>query len=163
MRDIRSDLRERLAAVHGRYADEMANYTEKREELEKAHREAINSFERERAAIEQMLAVEDQRSGIAPAVSEARKTARLVRLEDFLVNKVAAHGDLSKDELRAEAELAGYFEEGDGRKFHLTLMNITNAGKLVRSLGGRYSYPHRDALNHFQNDQTSGENPETAM
>src|SRR6266699_433869 len=80
MRDIRHDLRERLASISGRYADEMAQYQEKREALDNAHRDTMTALDREKVAVEQLLAVEEERQGILPAAVEARKTARLVAL-----------------------------------------------------------------------------------
>ena len=59
MRDIRTDLRERLASVNGRYADEMVDYDRKLGELQECHRQAIAVLERERAVLEQLLAILD--------------------------------------------------------------------------------------------------------
>jgi hypothetical protein len=142
MRDIRTDLKERLAAVAGRYADAMVEYDRQREALEEAHSKTIAALDRERAALEQMLAIEEGRTGAAP-LTEARRAARLVPLADFMVTKVHAHGPLDKDQLRAEANLAGYFSEADGRTFHTTLMNITKCGRLIRLPDGRYAFPDR--------------------
>jgi hypothetical protein len=143
MRDIRHDLRERLAALNGRYLDAMALYQAEREALDNGHRVTITALERERTAVEQLLAIEEERQGFPPAAVQARKTARLVALDDFLVTKVHAHGPMDKDHLRAEANLAGYFAEGNGRKFHITLMNVTRCGRLVRLSDGKYAFPER--------------------
>jgi hypothetical protein len=152
MRDIRHDLRERLASISGRYADEMAQYQEKREALDNAHRDAMTALDREKVAVEQLLAVEEERQGILPAAVEARKTARLVSLDDFLVTKVHAEGPMDKDQLRAEANLAGYFAEGNGRTFHVTLMNVKRCGRLVQLPDGRYAFPERHAAMLFGSD-----------
>jgi hypothetical protein len=149
MRDIRYDLRERLASISGRYADELSKYDEKREALERLHRETIAALERERMAIEQLLAIEEERQGIPPTSAEARKTARLVPLADFLITKVYTHGPIEKDQLREEVNLAGYFAEGNGRTFHTTLMNVTKCRRLIRLPDGRYACPHRDSVALF--------------
>ena len=164
MRDIRHDLRERLASISGRYADEMTQYQEKREALDNAHRDTMTALDREKVAVEQLLAVEEERQGILPAAIEARKTARLVALDDFLVTKVHAHGPLDKDQLRAEANLAGYFAEGNGRTFHVTLMNVTKCGRLVHLPDGRYAFPERRGAALFGGaDQTTEDEVQTVV
>jgi hypothetical protein len=155
MRDIRSDLKERMAGVASRYADAMVDYERQRDDLEKNHTMTIAALDRERAALEQLLAFEDQRDGVGS--SEIKRTARLVPLADFMITKVHAHGPMEKDQLRSEASLAGYFADGNGRTFHLTLMNITNAGRLVRLPDGRYAFPERgSSASLFGMDQSEG-------
>jgi hypothetical protein len=145
-RDIRRDLRERLAIIDGRYADTIADHVAKHEALEREYRETIAVLEQERAALAQLLDIEEKRYGTLPAAIEAQKKRRLVPLADFLVTKVHAHGPMDKDQLRAEADLAGYFEDGNGRTFHTTLMNITNGGRLIRLSDGRYDFPNREPI-----------------
>ena len=155
MRDIRSDLRERLAAVQGRYADEMADYVRKCEEMEAAHRKAISDLERELAAIQQILAIEDQRHD-GGTLSEIRTRRPLISLADFIITKVHAHGPMHKEELRSEAELAGYLSDGDGRTFHATIMNITKGGRIIQHQDGRYGFPERQST-LFGTGQTEDE------
>jgi hypothetical protein len=145
MRDIRNDLRERIAAVSSRYAEAMGDYEQQRDALEGGHRKLIAELDRERAALQQMLTIEEQRDGLP--TTGTKRPARLVSLADFMVTKIHAHGPLDKDQLRAEADLAGYFSdgEGDGRTFHTTLMNITKGGRLIRLPDGRYAFPERKA------------------
>lgn len=140
MRDIRNDLRERLASIDARYADEMARYDEQRLLLELSHKQAITDLERERAAVQQMLSFEDRREGNQPDTTE-QAAAQLVPLVDFLITKLHTHGPLDKDELKAEASAAGYFAEGNGRTLHTTLMNITKNGRIARLSDGRYAFP----------------------
>jgi hypothetical protein len=145
MRDIRHDLRERLANISARYLDEMYEYDQKREALEEGHRTTIEGLDRERTAVEQLLKVEEERHGASPGEVEARKTARLVPLATFIETKVHAHGPMDKDQLRAEANLAGYFIDGNGRTFHATLMNIAKCGRVLQLPDGRYAFPERPA------------------
>ena len=49
MQDIRKDLRERLASVIGRYADEITEYNRKLTDLEKSHQETLTALAGERA------------------------------------------------------------------------------------------------------------------
>src|ERR1700730_10816095 len=140
MRDIRKDLRERLASAIGRYAEEITEYNRKLTDLEKSHQETLTALARERDALEQLLAIEDARAGIG-APTLAQKLAPLVLLSDFLVAKVQAHGPIEKDDLRAEASLAGYLADGNGRAFHITLMNIAKCGRFLHLPDGRYGFP----------------------
>jgi hypothetical protein len=161
-RDIRHDLRERLGIIAGRYADAISEYEEKRNALDQNYRETIKALDHERAVIDQLLQIEESRHGGPPADVAIRKTARLVALGDFLVTKVHAHGPLDKDQLRQEATLAGYFADGNGRKFHTTLMNITNGGRLIRLPDGRYAFPQRDQTPLFEETGETDE-PKTLM
>jgi len=113
MRDIRHDLRERLAGISARYLDEMYEYEQKREALEEGHRTTIDALDSERIAVDQLLKIEEARHGISSSEVEIRKTARLVPLATFIETKLHAHGSMDKDQLRAEANLAGYFLDGN--------------------------------------------------
>ena len=159
MRDIRNDLRERLASVLARYSDEITEYNRKCETLEASHKKILTTLAAERAALEQLLAVENERHGI-PAPTLAQKIATLVPLRDFLVIKVQAHGPMEKDQLRAEAKLAGYLADGNGRTFHITLMNVTKRGRLVHLPDGRYAAPSREPAMF---DQSEGGEMQTLM
>ena len=141
MRDIRTDLRERTASLNGRYADEMVEYERKRAMLDTEHFEIIEAIKRERAAIEQLLSIENTRPESNPLPVQANM---LIPLMDFLIAKVCAFGPISKDRLRAEADAAGYFDEGNGRAFHTTLLNIVRGGKIIQQADGQYLVPTID-------------------
>jgi hypothetical protein len=151
MRDIRTDLRQRLAANAAAYSDEIAEYNRQLEAIEKSHKETLTTLGRERAALEQLLALENERHDI-PGPTLAQKIATLVPLGDFLVTKLQAHGPMEKEQLRAEARLAGYAAAGNGRAFHITLLNVTKCGRLVHLPDGRYAYPERPATTLFGSD-----------
>jgi len=159
MRDIRTDLRERLASVLARYSDEITEYNRKCEALEASHKKTLTALAAERAALEQLLAVENERHDI-PAPTLAQKIATLVPLRDFLVAKAQAHGPMEKDQLRAEAKLAGYFADGNGRTFHITLMNVTERVQLAHLPDGRYAAPNREPA---MLDQSEGGKMQTLM
>jgi len=61
MRDIRDDLRERLAIVRDRHSAEIVQYELKSALLTKKHKQILGELERELRAVEHMLALEDQR------------------------------------------------------------------------------------------------------
>lgn len=159
MRDIRPDLRERLAENAARRSEEIAEFKRKYDALERPHKGALDALGRERAALEQLLEAENERHGI-PRLTRAQKLAVLVPLADFLVTKVEAHGPMQKDELRAEARLAGYFADGSGRTFHITLMNVTKRGRIVRLPNGQYAAPIREPAMF---DQAEGREMQTLM
>lgn len=148
MRDIRPDLRLRHAAVMGRIADEQADYQRALEVLEANHREQLATLERERKAVEALLIIEEQRDGL-PQLERA-PTRPPLPLGEFLATKVHAHGPMDKEELRAEAHVAGYFNDTiNGRSFHTTLMNIVKHGKIVQTQDGKYAYPAAPSVPHF--------------
>lgn len=137
MRDIRNDLRERLASLEAQQYEVMADYKETRDRLDANYKDAIAAIDGERAAIKQLLRIEESRASALPfAIGPSSPT---VPLQDFLIAKAqSTTGPLSKDELRAAAEEAGY---ADGRAFHTTLMNITKGGRLHQLKDGRYVIP----------------------
>jgi len=143
MRDIRQDLRERLAVLNGRHLDQETQYQEARDALENAYRDAVAALVREKVAVQQLLAIEEERVRMPAGTVDTRKTAHLISLADFLVTKVHAHGPMNKGQLRAEADLAGYFAAGNGRTFHITLMNITKSGRVTVTQDGRYEFARR--------------------
>lgn len=141
MRDIRNDLRERLAAIASRYAEASHLYADEIEALEAKRDGELADLARERAAAEQMLAFEERRAATMPGEPIQTPTAKLVPLADFLVTKAHTAGPLGKDDLRQEAGAAGYFADGDGRTFHTTLLNVVRHGKVRKLADGRYTSP----------------------
>jgi hypothetical protein len=141
MRDIRADLMDRLGAVMGRTADQHERYARALEALEADHRKEIEDLDRERKALEALLAIEQQRDGV---LTDRPAPRPILPLGEFLTTKVHAHGPLEKEELRLEAETVGYLNEVvNGRTFHTTLMNIVKHGKIIQLQDGKYAYPLR--------------------
>jgi hypothetical protein len=142
MRDIRTDLRDRLMAVMGRISDEHEQYLRAQEKLEFEHKQEQQALERERRALEALLAIEQERDGALPQNLPAPRP--VLPLGEFLTTKLHAHGAMDKDELRVQAEAAGYFNDvTNGRTFHTTLMNLVKHGKIIQLPDGRYAYPTR--------------------
>lgn len=148
MADIRNELRDRLAAVMGRTADRHEYTARAREALEAEHNQEIEALERERKALEVLLTIEQQRDGALPLERPAERP--ILPLVEFLTTKVHAHGPMDKDELRSEADIAGYFDDAtNGRTFHTTLMNCVKHGKINQLPDGKYAYPPRPSANLF--------------
>ena len=142
MRDIRADLRDRHSAVMGRTADEHDRYARARDTLEAEHKKELEALDRERKALEALLTIEEERDGAVPLAPPLGRP--ILPLGEFLTTKVHAHGPMDKDELRSEADLAGYFDDvTNGRTFHTTLMNFVKHGKIVQLPDGKYAYPAR--------------------
>lgn len=124
MRDIRSDLRERLAAE-----DELIQRLNDQYEDALARKEAIlTMLEQEESRIHAMQAM-----GYKPAVP-------LDELDDFLV-KTIRRGITDKEEIRDAAIRAGYFAESvqsPGRVVHAVLVNLVRDGRISVDTEGKY-------------------------
>ncbi len=143
MRDIRDDLRERLAIAEASLQATSNEFDAKRQALEIEYREKIARFDRERAALLALLDVENVRGGGNPeqtAVNLKKSGGFRLPLAEFFITAVHSSGALTKDELREKAESAGYFADGDsgGRTTHTTLMNLVGAKRLYRDDAGSY-------------------------
>lgn len=145
LRDIRKDLFDRLEIVDARHRAAMASYDEQRSALEERratleaeHRETVTRIDKDREALYRMLELEDARNG--EEVALIPRTRTLISLSEFLVVKVHAHGPITKDELKSEANAAGYFEDNNGRSFHTTLMNLVKHGKVTQLEDERYVF-----------------------
>lgn len=130
IRDIRPDLRDRLAVVEKQGNAQNAEYESKRKALEDEHKAKIAVLEEEWRALKQMIEVENRRYG--DAGDSAQSFTSTMSLDDFFVATVEKFGTASKKNLRDEAERAGYFRgaESAGRVTHTTLMNIVRGGRL---------------------------------
>lgn len=140
MRDIRDDLHERLNFLDIRYADVMRDFDERRALLDLDFRTALGDLTRERDALSALLALENRK--VPEGSEEHTKPRVLAPLSDFLITLAASYGAVRKDQLRAEADAAGYPEAKNGRSFHFVLMNIAKAHKLHQLPDGRYAHPN---------------------
>jgi hypothetical protein len=145
MRDILDDLHERMREIASKYADEMQRYDEECRLGLLKHRSFIESLEREKKALQQVIAAETARKS---NLGEPLKQAAIFKqppLSDFIIRKLEFYGAKSKDDLRREATLAGY--QDDGRIFHMTIQNIAKAGKILVQPDGRYAHPNQNLFN----------------
>ncbi|WP_425907164.1 hypothetical protein [Nitrobacter sp. TKz-YC02] len=142
MRDIRDDLRERLAAIQSAFNAAVDENEAQIVAIQAAYRQKVDAFERERQAVLQLLRIEEERSQPAE-VKEGQSVARqpALPLSEFILTKLHAQGPMTKDQIRAEVDRAGYFDgEATGRTLHLTLMNISGSGgRVCRLIDGRYA------------------------
>jgi hypothetical protein len=140
MRDIREDLRERLAAIQAASNAAIEEHENRALALQADYRQKADALERERQAVLQMLKFEEARARPTEP-GTARPPA--LPLAEFIITKIHANGMMTKEEIRAEVDQAGYLEgEATGRTFHLTLMNISGTGgRICRMSDGRYAVP----------------------
>lgn len=80
LRDLRSELRWRLAAVANSFAEAVSQYAKKKEEVEREYAMAMAELERERTALEQLLVIEDKRYDVLGVKPDQQKTAKLMPL-----------------------------------------------------------------------------------
>jgi hypothetical protein len=144
--------------VMGRISDEHDQYLRAQERLEFEHKREQQALERERRALEALLAIEQERDGVLPQNRPASRP--ILPLGEFLTTKLHAHGAMDKDELRTQAENGGYFNDvTNGRTFHTTLLNFVKHGKIIQLPDGRYAYPTRASSKELfadrGNNQTS--------
>ncbi|UFZ02146.1 hypothetical protein LQG66_22935 [Bradyrhizobium ontarionense] len=132
MRDIRDDLRERLAAIQTAFNAATEEHENQMIALQAGYRQKADALERERQAVLQLLKIEEARA-TSSGPSIARHPA--LPLSEFIITKLHTIGPMTKEQIRAEVDRAGYLEgEATGRTFHLTLMNISGAGGRISKL-----------------------------
>lgn len=143
MRDILDDLAERLQEAERRFLEIRDAHDHERHRIEAAFQRDVAAFEKERSALASLLEIEAARKGVSVRRIEKPKPAYRLPLPDFFVTAVHKRGRATKDDLREAAEEQGYFDNGEsgGRQTHTTLMNLANAGKLLRLEDGSYSLP----------------------
>lgn len=142
MRDIRDDLRERLAAIQAASNAAIEEHENRALALQADYRQKADALERERQAVLQMLKFEEARA--KPAEQGVNRPPAMP-LAEFIITKIHANGTMTKEQIRAEVDHAGYLEgEATGRTFHLTLMNISGTGgRICRLTDGRYTVPSK--------------------
>jgi len=138
MRDLRGDLRERLAELDAQTGSLAHDYNQRIKELQTWYESQVGVVEEERKAVSTMLAIEMRKHG-----EEAPVSAPQIPLADFLIQEAAKRGISSKEDLRLAAVHACYFPNGEsgGRQIHTTLLNLVRAGKLRETSEGRYGIP----------------------
>jgi hypothetical protein len=117
MRDIRDDLRERLAVAEAERAKLTAS---------------LSSLDAEIRAVMSLMEIEDHRQieGSSPVKRTATAT-----LQDFILSRTQTKG-MSKEHLRSAAQAEGY--DIDGRNIHATVTNMLRSGTLKKLPDGSY-------------------------
>jgi hypothetical protein len=129
MRDIRQDLKERIAAEFAR---------------REPHQDALKQIDENVANLQRLLEIEEGRN-----VNGAQKTAPsrpTVTLDDYLTKQLGK-GPKTLKELTAAAIAAGYFagsKESPGRAIHGKLLNPMKAGTITRDTDRERRYRMAD-------------------
>lgn len=126
MRDIREDIRERLALVERKIAD---------------FQRALQQQEEIKASYERILALEEARAGFRALNVTQGETKPPVA--DFIIGLLRGR-PRTKDELTQQAEQAGYYADGSvGRAVHMALVNMERSGR-IREVRGHYEEIAKD-------------------
>jgi hypothetical protein len=144
MRDITTDLKERLTAAELHKTRLNAEFETERRALEGRYRQRVAAIESEVVALKSLLDIETRRLR-----GDGRKASGpSLPIGDFFVQTLLTAGPKTKEELRDLAIQAGYFHEGDvpGRSSHATIINLLRSGK-VRETGTGH-------ISAFSNDFT---------
>lgn len=138
MRDIQSDLRERLELAESERANVAAAYEAERQSLEGKYKPKLASAEAEITAIKSLLDIEARRAG-----SHAPFALPTLPIKDFLVKAVRDNGPLAKEQLRDLATEAGYFhtDESPGRVTHGVVLSLTRSRQLIKNEDGTFHLP----------------------
>ncbi len=128
MRDIRSDLQERLGAIG-----------ERKQALTAEYQTSLQKLEVEEEALASLLEIETARFPEVRHRVRIEPPSPILPLPDFLFEKIKG-GHASKEELNRLAETDGYSVEGQslGRQVHLTLTNMARGGRIKEIGDGRY-------------------------
>lgn len=151
--DIRDQLRKRIDLLDTMMGDAQHKFAVEQEKLISEHKVKIDGFKSLIAKYRGMLELEESFAksilqaqdlvGPQPEGAKVQMTIPKAKipLADFLISKIEAKGSMSKEELRAAALEAGYFDEGDtgGRAVHATLINFIRNKRLSVSIDGLYS------------------------
>ena len=143
MRDIRADLRDRIAALGGRESEIAREHNRRMRELELWWENEIKIVQDERSAAQAMLAIEMRRHGEIEKIGLPQ-----VPLQDFIIQETAKRGIASKEDLRLAATQANYFPDGEtgGRQIHTTVLNLVRANRLMEVQEGRFGVPGADIV-----------------
>lgn len=149
LRDIRSDLRERIAAIEALLKDEIERFQRQQEKASAEHKRQTDAFTDALRGYQRMLDLEEtladanvigSNNKVGPMPAEIKMPASRLPLADFLVVQLTENGPMSKDELRLAAKNAGYFPESDGgRAVHATLINIARNNRVCVDATGKYT------------------------
>jgi hypothetical protein len=119
VRDIRPDLKERLASAEAKRTTLTAE---------------LGSPEGEIRAVMNLIEIEEHRLGNANGHINSKP---LLPLEEFIVHRIRA-GPSTKDALRIAAQAEGY--EINGRNVHGHLLKLIRSGE-VKKIGDNYQSP----------------------
>ena len=135
MRDIRSDLLERVALMERRIKAGHAHYEDKIKQLQNERDAVVANLKSSIAMLAKLIELEQAEMGAASVVSP---TASQPSLVEFLERKLIEIGPLSKDDLCNMAMKEGYFPAQD---VQATLMRIVEEKRICPLPDGTFALP----------------------
>jgi len=135
MRDIRSDLLERVALMERRIKAAHAHYEDKIKQLQNERDAVVANLKSSIAMLAKLIELEQAEMGAASVVSP---TASQPSLVEFLERKLIEIGPLSKDDLCNMAMKEGYFPAQD---VQATLMRIVEEKRICPLPDGTFALP----------------------
>jgi hypothetical protein len=131
LRDIREDLKDRIADKRRAKANYLAS-------AEEAERDIVH-LEKMLAEESKRLEMQEMRVAFGSRAAAITMQAPTVPLDEF-IRKELKFGADTKEELRQRAELAGYFKGGNespGRVIHAKVMNLVKRGDAAKLPDGK--------------------------
>lgn len=148
LRDIRSDLEQRISALETMLKDEIDQFQTQQEKAISTHKKQVDAFNQALNGYRRMLLLEETLADaniigtndkVGPMPAEIKIPVSKLPLADFFIAKLQENGPMSKDELRQAAKDAGYFPESDGgRATHATLINITRNQRIASTSDNKF-------------------------
>ncbi len=145
MRDIRSDLQERVKLLDDQIKSAQAQFDNFLEQIKGEHDARLKDLKAELEAVNHLLGIEHRRLNGAAASpkpqNESQKSAP-PPLADFLVRKLSETGSLSQDKLLRLTVQEGYFPDGDAeRGVTAVLAHVVKSGHIRQLPNGDFSLP----------------------
>jgi hypothetical protein len=149
MRDIRSDLQERVKLLDDQINSAQAQFDKFLEQIKGEHDARLKDLKAELEAVNHLLGIEHRRlNGATQApqapkpLGESQKAAPPQPLADFLVRKLSDTGPLSQHKLLRLAVQEGYFPDGDAeRGVTAVLAHVVKSGHVRQLPNGDFALP----------------------
>jgi hypothetical protein len=146
MRDIRSDLQDRINFLGEQISTAHNQFEQHLEQMKHEHDSRLKDLKAELQAVNTLMDGEHRRLGgaaAAPQQVEPQRGRPQMRLSDFLVRKLSDGGTMSMEDLRHLAIQEGYFADDISAEPALreTLTQIVNAGFVRQLPNGSFALP----------------------
>lgn len=138
--DFLYELIERHTVAEDRLTTIHSTYQAARAKLDAEFQRDQAEVQGEKDALQTLIEVERRRLGEPD--ERLPLAVPTMELGEFFLTRLQVESPQSKDDLRAAAERAGFFPDGDGgRKTHATLMNYARSGRIRTLPNNMYAYP----------------------
>lgn len=146
MRDIRSDLQDRINFLGEQISTAHNQFERHLEQMKQEHDSRLKDLKAELEAVNTLMEGEHRRLGSGPAAqqrAEPHPSRPQMRLSDFLMRKLSDGGTMSMEDLRHLAIQEGYFADDISAEpaMRETLGQIVNAGFVRQFPNGNFALP----------------------